>query len=192
TGDTLVIDTSAFADAVSGGLNVGGFYYNSNSTAFATVSGFEALDFKGNANGTIGGNGITASAGNDTLIGLAGNDSFAGGPGDNVIDGGAGTDFASLDFSNRGSGLDFVNGGVDGVTYTPLVGGNVAGSVANIEILNVSGTNSNDRIGAVFKHATYGNVFAGNGGTGDTLVVDTSTLPDPVSGGLNVGGFYYN
>jgi Ca2+-binding RTX toxin-like protein len=189
--DTAIIDTTAFAgERFVGGINhpyFGNTIYrivNGNITSFVTLSGMEVLEYTGDASGSFAGYaGITGGSGNDILTGLSGNDVFDGRQGNNVIDGGAGTDTASLDYSDRTGDLVLVNGGVAGVTYTATVGGAAAGSVKDVETLNITGGSGNDRIGGRYVNASA-NVTI-NGGTGtDTAVVDVSGISSSYRGGI--------
>src|SRR4029078_597768 len=152
--DVVELDASALTGAFSGGLNVlgaglGGLFYINSGSALVSINNIEALNFKGNATGSVNGPGVTGGAGNDTPTGVAGNDTFTGGGGNDVIDGGAGTDLAIFNFSDRTQDLVFVNRAQAGVTYVATVGGAAAGSVANVEAISITGGSGNDHIGAV-------------------------------------------
>jgi Ca2+-binding RTX toxin-like protein len=142
--DTLVVDASSLTDAYfTGGLDIGFLYDGYYGGSTVQLSGFEALEYTGNAGAAnFGyGGGVTGGSGNDILTGLDGDDLFNGGSGDdrliggggndtlnggagnNVIDGGVGSDIASLDFSDRTQSVVLLNCGVAGAVYAATVGG---------------------------------------------------------------------
>jgi hypothetical protein len=185
--DTAVIDASAVSEAISGGVPSGVLYRG--STPFVYLSHIEALEYTGNATGTIAGSGVTGGSGNDLLIGLDGDDRFNGGLGNNTIDGGAGSDLAIFDFSDRTGHVELVNGGVAGATYTALIDGVASGSVTNVEALGVTGGSGDDRIGGVIGTTLFAVTMTGGAGT-DTAVIDASAVSEGISGGVPYGGLY--
>jgi len=160
---------------------------------FTGASGVDTISLSSLAGDSIlrGGSGddsLTSGSGNDTLQGGADNDILNAGTGNNTIDGGTGYDQASVDFSERTSAVILVNGGVAGTTYNATVGGLAAGSVSNVEVLNVTGGSGNDRIGGTYaapNGVSSGATLDGNGGT-DVAVVDFSAL-NSISTSVNSG-----
>ncbi|TXG84740.1 MAG: calcium-binding protein [Sphingomonadales bacterium] len=95
-----------------------------------------------------GGNGndfLSDGFGNNTLNGGDGDDYLSAGRGINVIDGGAGTDFAQFNFFVSGNVL-FTAGSVAGVVYEATVDGVFAGSVTNVERVEIAGNGGNDML----------------------------------------------
>ena len=209
--DTAVIDASAVPNGRFGGGLVAGAIYDGFNGGTLSLSGIETLRFTGNATGDNYGYGAGVSggggddiltgldggdmffggAGNDTITGAGGDDQLDGGTGDNILDGGTGNDIATLDFSDRTANLTLLNGAVAGTVYQATVGGIAAGTITNIETLNVIGGSGDDVIGGIYASAGAAASLIGGGGS-DTAVVDVSAVPNGRFGGGLVAGAIYD
>ena len=188
-----------------------GAIYDGFNGGTLSLSGIETLRFTGNATGDNYGYGAGVSggggddiltgldggdmffggAGNDTITGAGGDDQLDGGTGDNILDGGTGNDIATLDFSDRTANLTLLNGAVAGTVYQATVGGIAAGTITNIETLNITGGAGDDVIGGVYASAGAAASLIGGGGS-DTAVIDVSAVPNGRFGGGLVAGAIYD
>jgi|CXWL01.1.fsa_nt_gi Ca2+-binding RTX toxin-like protein len=126
-------------------------------------------------NDTLNGGGgadiVIGDLGDDLLNGGAGDDEIYAGDGLDAVDGGDGADRAVLLFGDRAAALTFALG-AGGAMSQALIGGVAAGSVVNVESVEVHGTSFNDTLtGGAGDDALYGwlGVNTLNGGAGHDL-----------------------
>ncbi|WP_340313837.1 hypothetical protein [Rhizorhabdus argentea] len=193
--DTVYLDLSATGLSwYSIGDNPSGISSLMGGSSKITLSNFEAINFKGNANGSVVVGGaysdilvglddadvFNGRAGDDSIFGAGGNDYLAGGGGRDTIDGGAGFDTAYLDFSDRSASVILINGGVSGVTYGATVGGVADASITNVEDVNIVGGSGDDLLGGAYGTSplsSSGNrpaIELDGGGGVDTVYLDLS------------------
>lgn len=120
----------------------------------------------------------SGNAGRDTMLGGDGNDAFEM-VGAGSIDGGSGTDTATLTFANVTGGLfaDLTNVWTPGGVANFGAGADRSGSIANVESINLNGSNFDDTItiGSVATRGMYvdggsGNDFISAGGANDSIL----------------------
>ncbi|MEH2373717.1 calcium-binding protein [Nostoc sp.] len=134
---------------------------------------------------------ISGTAYNDNIVGNDGNDTFGTGTGGkDTIDGGQGDDLLSVDYS---AATMRITSTINATTNTGLIrAGKNSVSYKNIERLNISGTDYNDRIMGNSGNDTLAGGASNDtltGGAGnDTFVYTTYTSLDYQTGILYSGG----
>lgn len=198
SGDRLVVDYADATTAVSQSYQGNGWYKvgdkaGTQSVRYANVDTYDLTG--GSASDSISG-----GAGNDRLVGNAGNDWLNGGAGADTISGGAGTDTWQVDYSARtGAVVNLVTlktntgaviSGIEALHYTGGIGADIV--TANAGVFNDSFATGD--AADVITSGRGVDVVDGGGGSGnDKLVMDWSTITDPLQGISNayIGNGWY-
>lgn len=187
SGDRMIIDYSDAATAVSQSYQGNGWYQLADKAGTQSVRYINVDSF--DLTGGSAGDSLAGGAGNDRLVGNAGNDWLNGGAGADTISGGAGSDSWQVDYGARtGSTVNLVTqttntgaviSGIEALHYTGGIGADLVTAstgVFNDTIATGDGTD-------VITSSRGSDVVDGGGGTGnDKLVMDWSSIADPLQG----------